>query len=83
MVSNISLNNITTTTAPAQQELSGISLRTSASALPRVDIQPNVNEQQLPQALSPSDSCLESDESSSSQKSEVKKEQVDKKEKSP
>ncbi|HHJ3243463.1 TPA: hypothetical protein ACQJOV_004608, partial [Vibrio parahaemolyticus] len=81
MVSNISLNNITTTTAPAQQELSGISLRTSASALPRVDIQPNVNEQQLPQALSPSDSCLESDESSSSQKSEVKKEQVDKKKK--
>ncbi|EJE4701717.1 TPA: hypothetical protein ACN310_004528, partial [Vibrio parahaemolyticus] len=81
MAYNISLNNITTTTAPAQQELSGISLQTSASALPRVDIQPNVNEQQLPQALSPSDSCLENEESSSPQQSEVKKEQVDKKKK--
>nr|ELA9417312.1 hypothetical protein [Vibrio parahaemolyticus] len=81
MAYNISLNNITTTTAPAQQELSGISLQTSASALPRVDIQPNVNEQQLPQALSPSDSCLENEESSSPQQSEVKKEQVNKKKK--
>ncbi|MCF9771558.1 hypothetical protein J7984_19115 [Vibrio parahaemolyticus] len=80
MAYNISLNNITTTTAPVQQELSGISLQTSASALPRVDIQPNVNEHQLPQALSPSDSCLENEESSS-QQPEVKKEQAEKKKK--
>lgn len=49
MPHNISLNNITPMTAPAQQELSDISLQTTASVLPRVETQPNMSEPALPQ----------------------------------
>ncbi|EGR2239955.1 hypothetical protein FG127_17975 [Vibrio cholerae] len=81
MPHNISLNNITPMTAPAQQELSDISLQTTASVLPRVETQPNMSEPALPQTLSLTDSCLENEETSSNQQSEVKKEQAEKKKK--
>ncbi|WP_069212909.1 hypothetical protein [Vibrio cholerae] len=81
MPHNISLNNITPMTAPAQQELSDISLQTTASVLPRVETQPNMSEPVLPQTLSLTDSCLENEETSSNQQSEVKKEQAEKKKK--
>ncbi|EJL6553565.1 hypothetical protein NMR96_003417, partial [Vibrio cholerae] len=81
MPHNISLNNITPMTAPAQQELSDISLQTTASVLPRVETQPNMSEPALPQTLSLTDSCLENEETSSNQLSEVKKEQAEKKKK--
>ncbi|EOW9201247.1 hypothetical protein ACN256_001271 [Vibrio cholerae] len=81
MPHNISLNNITPMTAPAQQELSDISLLTTASVLPRVETQPKMSEPALPQTLSLTDSCLENEETSSNQQSEVKKEQAEKKKK--
>ncbi|OEC28411.1 hypothetical protein [Vibrio cholerae] len=81
MPHNISLNNITPMTAPAQQELSDISLQTTASVLPRVETQPNMSEPALPQTLSLTDSCLENEETSSNQQSEVKNEQAEKKKK--
>ncbi|EGR4432702.1 hypothetical protein DDM83_15055 [Vibrio cholerae] len=81
MPHNISLNNITPMTTPAQQELSDISLQTTASVLPRVETQPNMSEPALPQTLSLTDSCLENEETSSNQQSEVKKEQAEKKKK--
>ncbi|EKF9748195.1 hypothetical protein O1D20_001952 [Vibrio cholerae] len=81
MPHNISLNNITPMTAPAQQELSDISLQTTASVLPRVETQPNMSEPALPQTLSLTDSCLENEETSSNQQSKVKKEQAEKKKK--
>lgn len=82
MPHNISLNNITPMTAPAQQELSDISLLTTASVLPRVETQPKMSEPALPQTLSLTDSCLENEETSSNQQSEVKKEQAEKRKKS-
>ncbi|HDZ9326026.1 TPA: hypothetical protein RUZ36_003854, partial [Vibrio cholerae] len=81
MPHNISLNNITPMTAPVQQELSDISLLTTASVLPRVETQPKMSEPALPQTLSLTDSCLKNEETSSNQQSEVKKEQAEKKKK--
>ncbi|EGR2040882.1 hypothetical protein D0B83_18010, partial [Vibrio cholerae] len=81
MSHNISLNNITPMAAPAQQELSDISFQATASVLPLVETQPNMSEPALPQILSLTDSCIENEEASSNQQSEVKKDQAEKKKK--
>ncbi|MDF2185989.1 hypothetical protein O1O06_14700 [Grimontia hollisae] len=82
MPHNISLNHTAPISAPdSRQELSGISVATAASALSRVDSQRSTGELELPQGVSASDSCLESEDTSRAEQSEVKSDQAEKKKK--